>query len=120
MNRLLLLLLSVAHSAHSLLIVNPRSCLSTSGLVAPAEQLLDFTTFYAQLDRGQTYPGQYADGFDYATRPALRDNDGSLLTGTGGGVLRLVAAGTTRAVNDEGYSDNTGFLSTIVLVSSRA
>lgn len=120
MNYLGLLLLCLVQPSLSLLIVTPRSCLSSSGLVASTDRLLDFTTFYAQLDRGQTYPGQHADGFNYATRPELRDRDGSVLTGAGGGVLRIVAAGTTAAVSDEGYSNSTGFLSTIVLVSRRA
>jgi hypothetical protein len=92
-----------------------RSCLGTGSLIAPADQQLNLTQLYAQLDQGQTYPGELAHGFDYSTRPQLREGDGNVLTGTGD-VLRVVLTGTT-VEESQGYSNDTAFLSTLVVSS---
>lgn len=92
----------------------PRSCLSSdSSLVGSTDNQIQLTSVYAQFDQGQARPGQEAQGFDYITRPPLRDNNGNIVTGTGS-VVRAVLAGTT-AAQSQGYSNQTTYLSTLVL-----
>lgn len=93
---------------------NPTSCLDqSSALTAPSSQQLTFGSVWAQFDVGQAFPGQYAHGFDDATRPQIRGSSG-VLAGMGGRVLRIVLTGST-GEESEGYSNSTSFLSTIDL-----
>ncbi|GJN91778.1 hypothetical protein Rhopal_004801-T1 [Rhodotorula paludigena] len=97
------------------------SCLSSgSNLVAPEDQQLVFTQLYAQLDQGQTQPGEHAAGTDFDRLPSpVYNQDGAILTGTGD-LLRIVLTGSTVA-RSEGYSNGTGddpgLLSTLLVDS---
>lgn len=98
--------------AQGVFVSQPKSCLGSGNLIASKDRQLDFTRVYAQLDQGQTHPGQLAHGFDYSNGPPLRDSQGAVLTGEGD-VLRLVFVGSTVA-EAQGYSNDTDFLSTVV------
>ncbi|KAL8283166.1 hypothetical protein RQP46_005944 [Phenoliferia psychrophenolica] len=91
---------------------NLASCLDQgSDFTAPIDQQLNFTSLWAQFDVGQQATGQYARGFDVATRPTIRGSSAAL-TGTDQRVLRLVLVGST-GDESQGYSNSTSYLSTI-------
>lgn len=91
-----------------------RSCLGGGTLVAPEDRQLDFTGLYAQFDQGQTRLGEHVGGVDLQSLPApIYNQEGAILTGTGD-VLRVVLTGTTVA-EAQGYSNDTGYLSTLVV-----
>lgn len=91
----------------------PTSCLGPddAAAVGTADELLQFTTAYAQYDVGQSYAGERGGGVNLSSVPALYSTNSSTLTGTGD-VLRIVLTGTTNSAS-EGYSNVTTFLSTI-------
>lgn len=76
---------------------------SDSTTLAPSDQLLNFTHAYVQLDQSQTARGQLNQG-------AGDRDDGPVM-------LRLVAPASTGS-GSEGFSEDTGYLSTVV-VSTR-
>ncbi|BGP21815.1 membrane protein [Rhodotorula toruloides] len=91
-----------------------RSCLGGGTMVAPQDRQLNFTKVYAQFDQGQTRVGEHAGGVDLQTLPQpIFNQEGAILTGTGD-VLRVVLTGTTVA-KAQGYSNVTGYLSTLVV-----
>ncbi|GAA5983259.1 hypothetical protein JCM11641_002239 [Rhodosporidiobolus odoratus] len=96
--------------------LNKRSCLGNSDLVAPADQQLVFTRAYAQFVQGQTAVGEKGDGVNFDTLPSpVYSQDGAVLTGQGD-LIRLVLVGNTVA-ESEGYSNDTSYLSTLVVDS---
>ncbi|BGO93033.1 hypothetical protein NBRC10512_004254 [Rhodotorula toruloides] len=91
-----------------------RSCLGGGTLVAPADRQLTFTNLYAQFDQGQTRVGEHVGGINLQSLPEpIFNQEGAILTGTGD-VLRVVLTGTTVA-EAQGYSNDTGYLSTLVV-----
>ncbi|GAA6036881.1 hypothetical protein JCM8097_006330 [Rhodosporidiobolus ruineniae] len=97
--------------------LSPRSCLGSGSSVAPESQQLVLTDAWAQFDQGQRSLGEKASGIslDNLAQP-LFTQDGNILTGSGD-LLRVVLVGNTVDVS-EGYSNDTSYLSTLVLSSS--
>ncbi|GAA5902192.1 hypothetical protein JCM6882_006725 [Rhodosporidiobolus microsporus] len=94
----------------------PRSCLGTGSLVAPLSRQLQITDLYAQLDQGQQSVGAKAGGISFDALPApLFTQEGDVLTGRGD-VLRVVLVGNVED-ESEGYSNDTSYLSTLVVSS---
>ncbi|BGP12904.1 hypothetical protein JCM10213_005144 [Rhodosporidiobolus nylandii] len=93
-----------------------RNCLGTGELVAPQDQQLVFTAAYAQFVQGQRSIGDKADGVSFDALPQpVYNQEGAILTGQGD-LLRLVVVGNTVA-QSEGYSNDTSYLSTLVVDS---
>lgn len=99
--------------AQGIFTTRPKSCLGSGRTTAAPDRQLVFDRVYAQFDQGQQYPGDLAHGTDLSRLPTLRNSEGAVLTGFGD-VLRLVYTGTT-VDEAQGYSNDTEFLSTIVL-----
>ncbi|KAM0756423.1 hypothetical protein T439DRAFT_345182 [Meredithblackwellia eburnea MCA 4105] len=119
MNWITALLLSLTATAASAQILSkqPKSCLDQSSqLTAPQSQQLVFNKIWYQFDIGQLVQGQRASGFDYSTRPPVRDSDQLLDTGKGH-LIRFVLTGATQD-ESQGYSNTTNLLSTIDIDSN--
>ncbi|GAA5831830.1 hypothetical protein JCM11251_003901 [Rhodosporidiobolus azoricus] len=115
---LALLLSTLVPSADAQLvhISNPRSCLGDGPLVAPLNRQLRITDLYAQLDQGQQSLGDKASGISFDALPSpLFTQQGEVLSGTGD-VLRVVLVGNVENLS-EGYSNDTSYLSTLVVSS---
>lgn len=95
-SRIVLWLLLAALQAHAgVQELALKDCRVTDPLsLGDSEDLLNFTTAYVQLDQSQSYAGEYVSDSDQI-------------------VLRVVAPGTVGA-RSEGFSEDTGFLSTIM------
>ncbi|GAA6005695.1 hypothetical protein JCM10207_005298 [Rhodosporidiobolus poonsookiae] len=113
---LILALVSPSRAQLVSLSLSQRNCLGTGNLVAPQDNQLVLSTAYAQLDQGQRALGEKAGGISFDNLPApLFTQNGEILTGQGD-VLRVVLVGDTVA-ESEGYSNDTSYLSTLVVNS---